>query len=323
MPRGVDIRTPTGRLASFLLDEKCTKLTLTENAVLTKVLPHPSLLRTKPITITGKCPRSPGGRCVIDGQGKFTAFVFPVHVTMENIEFRRAALTAVKADGGFVGRNLVFARNRRPVNFDVSPNDAPYTARLCISGNFTISDSTFSENAGYSAFVLGTSEGDTFTRGVISKCTFSKNVAARIGDAVSLGGERSKTSYCVADSTFMGNTAAQRAAIDASNGQVQIVRCTFKNNKATEFFAGAVLIEKYEKFSLCNCQFSENTAKESNNSNLFVSQVTTIPAQLCYAAFCPAQPPLTEFNCNFNGDRDEPFPCFPITIGGPGCAVCR
>ncbi|GBG83194.1 hypothetical protein CBR_g36808 [Chara braunii] len=320
LPRGVDIRTPTGRLASFLLDEKRTKLTLTENVVLTEGLPHPSLLRTKPITITGKCPRSPGGRCVIDGQGKFTAFIFPVHVTMENIEFRRAALTAVKADGGFIGRNLVFTRNSRPVNFDVSPNDAPYTAGLFISGNFTISDSTFSENSGYSAVALATSEGDTFTRGVISKCTFSKNVAARIGAAVSLGGERSKTSYRVADSTFMGNTAAQAAGIDASNGQVEIVRCTFKNNKATKFFAGAVLIDEYEKFSLCNCQFSGNTAKESNSSNLFVSQVTTIPAA---TLFCPAQPPQTEFNCNFNGDRDEPFPCFPITIGGPGCAGCR
>ncbi|GBG88705.1 hypothetical protein CBR_g48234 [Chara braunii] len=319
MPRGVDIRTPTGRLASFLLDEKRTKLTLTENVVLTEGLPHPSLLRTTPITITGKCPRSPGGRCVIDGQGKFTAFVFPVHVTMENIEFRRAALTAVKADGGFVGRNLVFARNRRPVDFDLTPNEAPYTAGLFISGSFTISDSTFSENAGYSGAALGTSASDTFTRGVISKCTFSKNVVARGGAAVDLGGERGKTSYRVTDSTFTGNTAADGGGITASNGQVEIVRCTFKNNKATRFFAGAVRIDEYEKFSLCNCQFSGNTAKESNSSNLFVSQITGIRAT---TLFCPTQPPLTQFNCNFNGDRDEPFPCFPITIGGPGCAGC-
>ncbi|GBG83195.1 hypothetical protein CBR_g36809 [Chara braunii] len=319
MPRGVDIRTPTGRLASFLLDEKRTKLTLTENVVLTEGLPHPSPLKTKPITITGKCPRSPGGRCVIDGQGKFTAFVFPVHVTMENIEFRRAALTAVEADDGFVGRNLVFARNRRTVNFDLTPNDRPYTAGLFITGNFTISDSTFRENSGYSGAALGTSESDTFTRGVISKCMFSKNVAARFGAAVDLGGERRKTSYRVADSTFMGNTAADGGALTANNGQVEIVRSTFKNNKATRFFAGAVRIDDYEKFSLCNCQFSGNTAKESNSSNLFVSQVTTIPAA---TLFCPTQPPLTEFNCNFNGDRDEPFPCFPITVGGPGCASC-
>lgn len=117
-------------------------------------------------------------------------------------------------------------------------NNSQGGAAIAVSGDFTISRSTLSNNhsnqaSGGAIFSLGLSSSNN---GVIRSSTFSNNSTGSSGGAI-----ESRINLTISDSVFSENTATSAGAINSTAG-LSISNSLFEENTATSGDGGAILL---------------------------------------------------------------------------------